>query len=51
MTKLTSVAHPLLVAECVHGFPSPPQLVQATISFGPLVSFLFSPCNDIKFPS
>lgn len=37
---LTSVAHPLL-AECVQGL-FPPQLVQATISLGPLASRFFS---------
>lgn len=36
----TSVAHPLF-AECVQGL-SPPQLVHATISLGPLASFFFS---------
>jgi hypothetical protein len=46
--KITSVAHPLFVAECVQGLPSPPQLVQATISFGPLCSRRFSPCNDTR---
>jgi hypothetical protein len=46
--KITSVAHPLFVAECVQGLPSPPQLVQATISFGPLCSRRFSPCKDTR---
>lgn len=46
--KITSVAHPLFVAECVQGLPSPPQLVQATISFGPLCSRRFSPCKDSR---
>lgn len=49
--KITSVAHPLFVAECVQGLPSPAQLVQATISFGPfgpLGSRRFSPCKDIN---
>lgn len=44
--KVTSVAHPLFVAECVQGLPSPAQLVQATISFGPVGSRRFSPCKD-----
>lgn len=47
--NITSVAHPLFVAECVQGLPSPAQLVQATISFGPLCSFRFSPCKDINW--
>lgn len=45
--KITSVAHPLL-AVCVQGLPSPAQLVQATISLGPLASRRFSPCKDIN---
>lgn len=42
MLRHTSVAHPLL-AECVHGL-LPPQLVQATISLGPVpaASLFFS---------
>ena len=46
--KITSVAHPLFVAECVQGLPSPTQLVQATISLGPLASRRLSPCKDIN---
>lgn len=38
-TKQVSVAQPLF-AECVHGLVPPAQLVQATISFGPLDSRL-----------
>lgn len=38
----TSVAHPLF-AECVHGADPPPQLVHATISFGPPASRFLSP--------
>lgn len=41
---ITSVAQPLL-AECVQGLLPPPQLVHATISFGPPVSRFLSPCK------
>lgn len=41
---ITSVAQPLL-AEWVQGLLPPPQLVHATISFGPPVSRFFSPCK------
>ena len=44
---ITSVAHPLF-AECVHGLEPPPQLVHATISFGPPVSRFFSPWDEWK---